>query len=80
MPSGHSSSLQRLTSAVSRLRTSTPMADWSRTRQAMDRLLDRFDLHPDTGDLFRAMQPREELVAEAVGLQAKRRCFCGRSR
>lgn len=43
-------------------------------REAMDRLLDRFDLHP-AGDLFREMQPREELVAEAVGLQAKRVAF-----
>lgn len=37
--------------------------------EAMDRLLDKFDLRPD-GDLFR--RPREELVAEAIALQARR--------
>ena len=42
--------------------------------EAMDRLLDRFNLHP-TGDLFRATQPREELVAEAIELQARRVAF-----
>ena len=42
--------------------------------EAMDRLLDRFNLHPD-GDLFRSSQPREKLVAEAVALQAKRVAF-----
>ena len=38
---------------------------------AMDRLLKRFNLQPD-GDLFRSLQPREKLVAEAVALQEKR--------
>lgn len=42
--------------------------------EAMDRLLDRFNLHP-TGDLFRATQAREELVAEAIELQARRVAF-----
>ena len=42
--------------------------------KAMDRLLDRFNLHP-AADLFRTTQPREKLVAEAVGLQAKRVAF-----
>ena len=42
--------------------------------EAMDRLLDRFNLHPD-GDLFRSTQPREKLVAEAVELQTKRVAF-----
>lgn len=37
--------------------------------KAMDRLLDKFDLRPD-GDLFQ--RPREELVLEAIALQAKR--------
>ena len=37
--------------------------------EAMDRLLDKFDLCP-SGDLFR--RPREELIAEAIALQAKR--------
>lgn len=37
--------------------------------QAMDRLLDKFDLRPD-GDLFQ--RSREELVAEAIALQARR--------
>ena len=45
--------------------------------EAMDRLLDRFNLHP-TGDLFRATQPREELVAEAIELQARRVAFVDR--
>ena len=42
--------------------------------EAMNRLLDRFNLHPD-GDLFRTTQPREDLVAEAIELQAKRVAF-----
>ena len=42
--------------------------------EAMDRLLDRFNLYP-TDDLFRTTQPRENLVAEAIELQAKRVAF-----
>ncbi len=42
--------------------------------EAMDRLLDRFNLHP-AGDLFRSAEPREKLVAEAIELQAKRVAF-----
>ena len=42
--------------------------------EAMDRLLERFNLHPE-GDLFRSLQPRENLIAEAVALQAKRVAF-----
>lgn len=42
--------------------------------EAMDRLLDRFNLRSDD-DLFRATQPREQLVAEAVELQAKQVAF-----
>ena len=42
--------------------------------EAMDRLLERFNLHPE-GDLFRSLQPREKLIAEAVALQAKRVAF-----
>ena len=42
--------------------------------EAMGRLLDRFNLHP-AGDLFRTIQPRESLVAEAIELQAKRVAF-----
>ena len=42
--------------------------------EAMDRLLDHFNLHPD-GDLFRSSQPLEKLVAKAVALQAKRVAF-----
>ncbi len=45
--------------------------------EAMDRLLNRFNLHPD-GDLFRAAQSREKLVAEAVARQAKRIAFADR--
>ncbi len=41
---------------------------------AMDRLLMRFNLQPD-GDLFRSLQPREKLVAEAIALQEKRIAF-----
>lgn len=36
----------------------------------MDRLLQLFNLDPD-GDLFRTAQPQEELVAEAIALQAR---------
>ena len=42
--------------------------------EAMDRLLKRFNLHPD-GDLFRSLLPREKLVAEAVAQQEKRIAF-----
>ena len=42
--------------------------------EAMDRLLDRFNLRSGD-DLFRATQPREKLVAEAVELQAKQVAF-----
>lgn len=42
--------------------------------EAMDRLLDRLGLHP-AGDMFRALQPRKDLVAEAIELQAERIAF-----
>ena len=42
--------------------------------EAMDRLLDRFNLRSGD-DLFRATQPREQLVAEAVELQARQVAF-----
>ena len=42
--------------------------------EAMDRLLDRLNLRSGD-DLFRATQPREQLVAEAVELQAKQVAF-----
>ncbi len=44
----------------------------------MDRLLQLFNLDPD-GDLFRRAQPREELVAEAIELQARRVAFVDRN-
>lgn len=37
--------------------------------RAMDRLLDHFDLLPDD-DVFRRLQPRAELIAEAIARQA----------
>ena len=46
--------------------------------EAMDRLLQLFNLDPD-GDLFRTAQPREELVAEAIALQAGRVAYVDRS-
>ena len=46
--------------------------------EAMERLLQLFNLDPD-GDLFRRAQPREELVAEAIALQARRVAFVDRN-
>ena len=46
--------------------------------EVMDRLLQLFDLAPD-GDLFRTAQPREELVAEAIALQARRVAYVDRN-
>lgn len=46
--------------------------------EAMDRLLQLFNLNAD-GDLFRTAQPREELVAEAIALQAKRVAYVDRN-
>ena len=46
--------------------------------EAMDRLLQLFNLDPD-GDLFRTAQPREELVAEAIALQARRVAYVDRN-
>ena len=43
--------------------------------RTMDRLLAAFDLNPD-GDLFRR---REELVAHAIALQARRVAYVGKS-
>ena len=46
--------------------------------EAMDRLLQLFNLNAD-GDLFRTAQPREELVAEAIALQARRVAYVDRN-
>lgn len=46
--------------------------------EAMDRLLQLFNLNAD-GDLFRTAQPREELVAAAIALQAKRVAYVDRN-
>ena len=47
-------------------------------REAMDRLLDRFNLRSD-GDQLSLNQPGKELVAEAVALQTRRVAYVDRS-